>query len=38
MVLSAYKNQSSFMPNESNIHQLIAITNNIFTAFDANTS
>ena len=29
-------NQSSFRPGGSCIHQLIAITHNIFTAFDAN--
>ena len=31
-------NQSSFRPGGSCIHQLIAITHNIFTAFDANPS
>ena len=29
-------NQSGFRPNESCIHQLIDITHNIFSAFDAN--
>ena len=29
-------NQSGFRPNDSYIHQLIAITHNIFSAFDAN--
>ena len=28
----------SFRPRDSCIHQLIAITHNIFTAFDANSS
>ena len=31
-------NQSGFRPGESCIHYLIAITHNIFTAFDANPS
>ena len=31
-------NQSGFRPGDSCIHQLIAITCNIFTAFDANPS
>ena len=31
-------NQSGFRPNGSCIHQLIAITHNIFSAFDANSS
>ena len=31
-------NQSGFRPGDSSIHQLIAITHNIFTAFDANPS
>ena len=31
-------NQSGFRPNDSSIHQLIAITHDIFTAFDANPS
>ena len=31
-------NQSRFRPNDSFIHQLIAITHNIFSAFDANPS
>ena len=31
-------NQSGFRPNDSCIHQLIAITHNIFSAFDANPS
>ena len=30
------KNQSQFSPNDSYIDQLIAITNNIFSTFDAN--
>ena len=30
--------QSSFRPHDSCTHQLIAITHNIFTAFDANSS
>ena len=32
------KNQSGFRPSDSCIHQLIAITHNIFSAFDANHS
>ena len=31
-------NQSGVMPGDSCIHQLVAITHNIFTAFDANPS
>ena len=31
-------NQSGFRPNDSCIHQLIAITHNIFSEFDANPS
>ena len=31
-------NQSRFRPNDSCIHQLIAITHNNFSAFDANPS
>ena len=31
-------NQSGFKPNDSCIHQLIAITHNIFRVFDANPS
>ena len=31
-------NQSGFRPDDSWIHQLIAIINNVFTAFDANSS
>ena len=31
-------NQSGFRPNDSCIHQLISITHNIFTAFDADPS
>ena len=31
-------NQSGFRPGDSFIHQLIAITHSIFTAFDANLS
>ena len=31
-------NQSGFRPNDSCIHQFIAITHNIFSAFDVNTS
>ena len=31
-------NQSGFRSDDSWIHQLIAIINNIFTAFDANSS
>ena len=31
-------NQSGFRPNDSRIHQLIAITHNIFNVFDANPS
>ena len=31
-------NQSDFRPSDSCEHQLIAITHNIFTAFDANPS
>ena len=31
-------NQSGFRPNASSIHQLIAITLDIFTAFDVNPS
>ena len=31
-------NQSGFTPGDSCIHQLIALTHNIFTAFDANPS
>ena len=31
-------NQSGFRPGDSCIHQLVAITRNIFTAFDANSS
>ena len=31
-------NQSWFRPNDSSIHQLIAITHDIFTVFDANPS
>ena len=31
-------NQSGFRPNDSSIHQLTAITHDIFTAFDANPS
>ena len=31
-------NQSGFRPNDSCIHQLIAITHNIFSAFDVNPS
>ena len=30
--------QSGFRPNDSSIHQLIAIAHDIFTAFDANPS
>ena len=32
------KNQSGFRPSDSCIHQLIGITHNIFSAFDANLS
>ena len=31
-------NQSGFRPNDSCIHQLVAITHNIFSAFDVNLS
>ena len=42
--MSTYKNcllnskQSRFPPNDSSLHHLIAITHDIFTAFDANPS
>ena len=31
-------NQSGFRPGDSDIHQLIAVSHNIFTTFDANPS